>query len=72
MMTEPNDDDVPERTISPARDRRVRHQSGALLEPRTRVCWSAYWQRRADDGDIVVHQPRASSADAGGDAIKKD
>jgi hypothetical protein len=45
-----------ERLISPAADRRVRHEDGRLLEPKTPVTWSPHWQRREDDGDIVVHR----------------
>lgn len=53
-----------DRIISPAADRRVRHEGGGeLLEPKTTVTWSPYWQRRADDGDVIVH-----SAKKGADA----
>ena len=47
--------DADTRKISPAKGRRVRHENGALLEPKSTVAWSAYWQRRADDGDITIH-----------------
>lgn len=43
--------------ISPAKGRRVRHETGQLLEPKTAVERSPYWQRRSDDGDITGYQP---------------
>lgn len=50
-----------EKKISPEKGKRVRHEGGKLLEPKTIVTWSAYWQRRADDGDILVHEPKAKT-----------
>lgn len=57
-----------QRTISPAKGRRVRHEDGALLEPRSEVSWSPYWQRRQDDGDITVHVRAPEDQTAGKDA----
>lgn len=51
-MTDKTDTTV---KISPAAGVRVRHEGGELLEPKTDVAWSPYWQRRSDDGEITVH-----------------
>lgn len=59
-MIEPSAD-ANSRRISPAEDRRVRHPTGDLLEPKSAVTWSPYWQRRLDDGDVVEHAPKAAA-----------
>lgn len=54
-----------QRTISPAPDRRVHHPDGQLLEERTAVDWTPYWQRRLDDEDIeLVADARSKKKDA--------
>lgn len=69
-MTETTNSEV---KISPAKDRRVRHENGGLLEPKSDVVWSPYWERRANDGDIIVHAAadQAASVGEGGAAPAK-
>lgn len=43
-----------QKTIKPATGRRVRQPDGTLLpESGQPVVWSAFWERRLRDGDII-------------------
>lgn len=43
------------RFITAGQDRRVRHPGGRLLdEAGETVAWNSYWERLAQDGDVVV------------------
>ncbi|WCT72055.1 DUF2635 domain-containing protein [Sphingomonas naphthae] len=47
------------RFVTPAPDRRVRHADGALLDPAGEpVTWSTYWERRRQDGDVLIGAPK--------------
>ena len=53
------------RRVSPAEGRKVRHPGGAVLEPKSDVTWSAFWQRLLNDGDVVlVDDRKAEKKDA--------
>jgi hypothetical protein len=54
------------RTIQAAPGRRVRHPDGRglLKDGGEAVAWNSYWQRRLQDGDVVIAPPPAPAADA--------
>jgi len=41
-------------TVKPGKDRRVRHESGAPVEPDDVVELTPFYRRRLDDGDLIL------------------
>lgn len=61
------------RTIKAAEGRRVRDPAtGAVLpEEGQAVTWTSHWQRRLNDGDVIVLSGQAANAPSGA-PIKKE
>lgn len=45
--------------IKPKSGVNVTHENGAPLSPEGEaVIWSTWWQRRQNDGDVIIQRPR--------------